>query len=66
MIHGKTARISVHPIKQIIAVMATCLTLALLLSVMYCQRGIRLIIVIKTRPFLVGLGESGYHVMSEV
>ncbi|MEJ6828462.1 MAG: hypothetical protein QNK79_10085 [Synechococcus sp. ArSW.bin.68] len=40
-IHPKKARRSTKPIKSTIAVPATFLTMALLFSDMYCQRGIK-------------------------
>ena len=43
MIHGKIARSSVNPIKTTKSVIADRFTMALLLSVMYCQRGIKAI-----------------------
>ena len=56
MIQGKMARSSVNPIKTITIVIADRLTMTLLLSVMYCQRGIKAMTTTRLKRVLGDLG----------
>ena len=56
MIQGKMARSSVNPIKAITIVIADRLTMTLLLSVMYCQRGIKAMTTTRLKRVLGDLG----------